>query len=61
MRNDTEDDVGVVYDPKEEPPGLVHPALPDVAGFIDLFCTDGRVSQIGGQQPGLLVKGFLHS
>jgi hypothetical protein len=36
MRDDPNDDIGVVDDLEEKAPGLVHPALPNVVSLIDL-------------------------
>ena len=39
VRNDADDDVGVIRDLEIKPPVTGHSALPDVVGLIDLLGT----------------------
>jgi len=51
-------EVDVARDPEVKAPRVVHPRLPQAAGFVVLFGAERRVAQVLKQEQRLLVEGF---
>lgn len=60
MANYLGDDVGIVHNFEIEAPVLVDIGLPAVFRFILLFGAQGRMMEVAGEKPKVLVKGAKH-
>ena len=56
MRDDIENDVGVIHDDEIKPPISVDPRLPHIVGFIVLFRAQRGMVKIPGEKPDLLIN-----